>query len=89
MVTLVNRNEYYRVINQVISYWPSHRPSIGSRGQVSEVTGTAGRGPVTGRIRNRVINDIFINLYIYSCFPNFLYIAIFAMIIYIPCVFKI
>ena len=45
----------YDVINQVISYWPSYRSEfccIGPR---------RSRGPVTGPIRNYMINDNFIN----------------------------
>ena len=38
--------QYHNVINQVISYWPSYRSEL---------------GPVTGPIRNFLINDNFIN----------------------------
>ena len=41
------------VINQVISYWPSYRSS-------ASCIGPADLGPVTGPIRNYLINNIIL-----------------------------
>ena len=54
--------EYYNVINQVISYWPSYRSEVCCIGpEAKPRANTADRGPVTGPIRNYLINDNFIN----------------------------
>ena len=50
---------YCIVINQVISYWTSYRSSVSCIGP--RPSNTADRGPVTGPIRNNLINEIFIN----------------------------
>ena len=57
---------YYNVINQVISYWTSYRSSVSCIGprpnnKLLPRSNTADRGPVTGPIRNNLINEIFIN----------------------------
>ena len=45
------------VINQVISYWSSYGSSVGCIGPWSN---TADLGPVTGPIRNYLINNVII-----------------------------
>ena len=47
------------VINQVISYWPSYRSSVCCIGSQPR-TNTADLGPITGQIRNNLINNIII-----------------------------
>ena len=55
---LINKN----LINQVISYWTSYRSSVSLRPR----SNTANLGPVTGPIRNNLINNIIIYLWTQS-----------------------
>ena len=57
------------VINQVISYWPSFRSSVDCIG-LRPRGNTADLGPVTGPIRNYLINNIIVlrDLYAISRF---------------------
>ena len=55
---ILHKKLYYNFINQVISYWPSYRSKVCCIGPRAN---TADQGPVTGPIRNYLINDNFIN----------------------------
>ena len=57
---LYDQKQYFNVINQVISYWPSYGCKVYCIGQRPRAN-TADRRPVTGPIRNYLINDNFFN----------------------------